>query len=30
MALDACRQGDPPLVDVGGGRRSRCLRWSEL
>ncbi len=30
MAVDACRQGDPPLVDVGPGRRSRCLRWSEL
>jgi peptide/nickel transport system ATP-binding protein len=30
LAMDACRAAPPPLVDIGDGRQSRCLRWSEL
>jgi peptide/nickel transport system ATP-binding protein len=30
LALDACRSTDPALVEVAPGRRSRCLRWSEV
>jgi len=30
MAEDACRAGDPPLVEIGEGRRSRCLRWGAM
>ena len=30
MAQPACRIEVPPLADVGGSHRSRCLRWSEL
>jgi peptide/nickel transport system permease protein len=30
MAQPACRVAVPALADVGGGHRSRCLRWSEL
>jgi peptide/nickel transport system permease protein len=29
-AQPACRAGDPPLVDIAPGHRSRCHRWSEL
>ncbi|MDO1582745.1 ABC transporter ATP-binding protein [Rhizobium oryzicola] len=28
--LEACRAEVPPLFDVGGTHRSRCLRWSDL
>jgi oligopeptide/dipeptide ABC transporter ATP-binding protein len=29
-ATDVCRLGDPPLVDVGADRESRCVRTGEL
>ncbi len=29
-ATDACAVAVPPLVDVGGGQMSRCIRWQEL
>ncbi len=30
LALPECSAAMPPLGDVGAGRRSRCIRWSEL
>ena len=30
LATEACRQSVPPLVDVGRGHLTRCIRWSEL
>jgi peptide/nickel transport system ATP-binding protein len=30
MALESCRVARPPLVETGGGRRTACLRWTEL
>ncbi len=31
VAIDACRSEHPPLVSVGGGRRStRCIRWEAI
>jgi peptide/nickel transport system permease protein len=30
LAIDICRHSDPALVDVAPGRRSRCLRWSDV
>ena len=30
MAIDECTKEEPALVDVGEGRLSRCIRWSEL
>jgi oligopeptide/dipeptide ABC transporter ATP-binding protein len=30
MAIDACTKEEPALADVGDGRASRCIRWSEL
>ncbi|WP_158818809.1 dipeptide/oligopeptide/nickel ABC transporter permease/ATP-binding protein [Methylocapsa sp. S129] len=29
MRLAACER-PPPLVEIGGGRTSRCIRWSEM
>jgi peptide/nickel transport system ATP-binding protein len=26
LAVDACREAEPPLVDLGGGRRAACIR----
>ncbi len=30
MAIEACVKEEPALVDVGEGRLSRCIRWTEL
>lgn len=30
FAIDACISTRPPLVDIGDGHMSRCLRWDEL
>ncbi len=30
LAVPACAADMPPLADLTAGRRSRCLRWSEL
>src|SRR5262245_30966647 len=30
LAIDLCRKTDPELVAWAPGRRSRCLRWSEV
>ncbi len=31
LAIDACREAQPPLLETGQGcRRVRCLRWDEL
>jgi peptide/nickel transport system ATP-binding protein len=30
LALDACRQGEPPLVEVRAGHYARCLRATEV
>jgi oligopeptide/dipeptide ABC transporter ATP-binding protein len=30
LALPECSLAMPPLVEIATGRRSRCLRWSEL
>jgi len=30
LAIDACIAAMPPLADLGGGQRTRCLRWDML
>ncbi|MCR0981061.1 ABC transporter ATP-binding protein [Roseomonas populi] len=30
LAVEACREGPIPLLDVAPGRRSRCIRWEAL
>jgi oligopeptide/dipeptide ABC transporter, ATP-binding protein, C-terminal domain len=30
LAMDACREAQPPLATLGGGRASACLRHAEL
>jgi hypothetical protein len=30
MAIEPCRASPPELVDLGAGRRSRCIRAPEL
>jgi peptide/nickel transport system ATP-binding protein len=30
LAAPQCSAAMPPLADIAAGRRSRCLRWSEL
>jgi oligopeptide/dipeptide ABC transporter ATP-binding protein len=30
LAVEACRASPPPSIDIGGGHRSRCIRWMEL
>ncbi|WP_193337267.1 ABC transporter ATP-binding protein [Devosia beringensis] len=29
-AIDACRAAVPPMIDIGAGHGTRCIRWSEL
>ncbi|MFI7130509.1 dipeptide ABC transporter ATP-binding protein [Nonomuraea sp. NPDC050153] len=30
MKIDACDEGEPPLLDVGAGHRAACIRWQEV
>ncbi|WP_426955379.1 ABC transporter ATP-binding protein [Muricoccus radiodurans] len=30
LAVEACRAGPIPLLDVAPGRRSRCIRWADV